>query len=89
MGLIENFKQAIANVFTSASPQEGEAWWVEVTTETPRCTYFFGPFDSSEEAQNSQYGYLEDLRNEGANHIQAEVKKCQPQELTIFSETDL
>ncbi|MEH2162085.1 MAG: DUF1816 domain-containing protein [Nostoc sp.] len=27
------------------SNQSEFAWWVEVNTTVPRCTYYFGPFD--------------------------------------------
>jgi len=31
----------------------------------PCCTYYFGPFESVEEAVLAQPGYIEDLVNEG------------------------
>ncbi|NES84519.1 MAG: DUF1816 domain-containing protein, partial [Moorea sp. SIO2B7] len=48
----------------------------------PRCTYYFGPFDSFNEAQSHQPGYIEDLQEEGAEGITVEIKQCQPQILT-------
>jgi Domain of unknown function (DUF1816) len=66
----------------------GLAWWVEVTTQSPKCIYYFGPFASSQEAKDELPGYLEDLSHESAEGIQAVVKRCQPSELTIFDEPD-
>jgi Domain of unknown function (DUF1816) len=66
----------------------GLAWWVEVTTQSPKCVYYFGPFASSEEAKEELPGYLEDLNHEHAEGIQAVVKRCQPSELTIFDEPE-
>ena len=57
-------------------------WWVEIRTQVPACTYYFGPFDSEKEAKLSQPGYLSDL----AQGITAEVKKIHPKTLTIFDE---
>ncbi|PSB13514.1 hypothetical protein C7B76_19535 [filamentous cyanobacterium CCP2] len=61
----------------------GLAWWVEVSTETPNCTYYFGPFLTAKDAHAAQSGYLEDLEYEGAKGIRVEVKRCKPKELTI------
>ncbi len=58
------------------------AWWVEIVTNTPRCTYYFGPFLSRQEARDYQAGYIEDLESEGDRIISVEVKQCQPKELT-------
>ncbi|HEY9846641.1 MAG TPA: DUF1816 domain-containing protein, partial [Candidatus Caenarcaniphilales bacterium] len=60
------------------------AWWLEVKTTQPRCTYYFGPFTSAKEAEQLQGGYLEDLDKEGAKGITAQAKWCQPAELTII-----
>ncbi|KYC37077.1 hypothetical protein WA1_46430 [Scytonema hofmannii PCC 7110] len=59
------------------------AWWVEIMTVFPRCSYFFGPFMSAEEADRSKAGYIEDLEQEGSQVMFAQVKWCQPPELTI------
>ncbi|MEH1930280.1 DUF1816 domain-containing protein [Nostoc sp.] len=68
------------------SNQSEFAWWVEINTIVPRCTYYFGPFDTEKEAQLSKSGYVEDLYEEGARDIIALVKECQPDVLTIFLE---
>ncbi|MEO0538955.1 MAG: DUF1816 domain-containing protein [Cyanobacteria bacterium P01_A01_bin.123] len=67
--------------FDSPSP-----WWVEVCTAAPRCTYYFGPFDSVQEAQRQQGGYVTDLVLEGAQGIIASTKQCKPQALTMVEE---
>lgn len=59
-------------------------WWVEVTTLEPRCRYYFGPFTDFGEASNAQSGYVEDLMGEGAKEIIVKVKRCNPEQLTIF-----
>lgn len=64
----------------------GLAFWVEVVTENPKCTYYFGPFASEEEANADKGGYIEDLENEGAIGISVSVKRCKPTNLTIFEE---
>ena len=58
-------------------------WWIEIHTNSPHCTYYFGPFDSAFEAQDLQTGYLEDLRQEQAQILTAQIKQCQPPQLTI------
>lgn len=66
----------------------GLAWWVEVVTDTPRCTYYFGPFVDAKEAQSAQSGYIEDLEQEGAKVIRVTVKRFKPSKLTIVAEED-
>lgn len=61
----------------------GLAWWVEIVTQNPRCTYYFGPFLSSVEATSASKGYVEDLETEGAQGIIVNVKRCKPYVLTI------
>ena len=65
------------------------AWWVEIITTKPCCTYYFGSFKSVKEAVFAQDGYIEDLVNEGAQKITVEIKYCNPRKLTIFSEDEL
>ncbi|MBF1999838.1 MAG: DUF1816 domain-containing protein [Synechococcales cyanobacterium M58_A2018_015] len=64
----------------------GLAWWVEVVTAAPNCTYYFGPYATAEEAKAAQPGFINDLEQEGACEIQAVVKRCKPKQLTIFEE---
>ena len=70
-------------VFTNVLQSLGLAFWVEVVTEKPRCTYYFGPFTSQEAANDELKGYVEDLEKEGAQGIVAAVKRCKPPALTI------
>ncbi len=58
-------------------------WWVKVDTVSPRCRYYFGPFDSPEEAQAHHRFYLEDLAEEGATGIQWAIEQGYPRKLTI------
>ncbi|CAD5968755.1 hypothetical protein PCC9214_03669 [Planktothrix tepida] len=70
-------------LLTSLLNAFGFAFWVEILTETPNCTYYFGPFMTQQEAQTSQFGYLEDLEAEGAQGIKVRIKRCKPNTLTI------
>ena len=65
----------------------GWAWWVEIVTHNPRCTYYFGPFLSSKEADAASSGYVEDLEQEGAIGIVVKIKRCKPENLTIAEDT--
>jgi hypothetical protein len=64
----------------------GLAFWVEIVTASPRCTYYFGPFFSEKEALAAKGGYVEDLENEGAQGISVAIKRCKPTNLTIFDD---
>ncbi|MBD0335216.1 MAG: DUF1816 domain-containing protein [Cyanobacteria bacterium Co-bin13] len=67
----------------------GKAWWIEIKTESPNCTYFFGPFNEEAEAQTAQAGYIEDLEQEGAQRIRIDIRRCaRPEELTIDNSED-
>ncbi len=68
---------------SSPSYQSKLSWWVEINTSVPLCTYYFGPFDSQEEARDSRTGYIDDLYQEEARGIIASIKQCQPVGLTI------
>jgi hypothetical protein len=61
-------------------------WWVEIATTQPNCLYYFGPFDSEEEAKANESGYLQDLQDEGAQEIQVIICQGQPQKLTVFED---
>ncbi|HBB35512.1 MAG TPA: hypothetical protein DDZ80_00765 [Cyanobacteria bacterium UBA8803] len=73
-------------VFTKILQTLGLAFWVEIVTESPQCTYYFGPFFTEEEANAAKGGYIEDLEGEGAQGIFVTVKRCKPTNLTIFDE---
>lgn len=74
-----DIKENLTNFFHSL----GWAWWVEIVTQNPRCTYYFGPFLSSKEADAAKAGYVEDLEQEGAQGIVVQIKRCKPNNLTI------
>jgi Domain of unknown function (DUF1816) len=61
----------------------GQAWWVEISTTQPKCTYYFGPFTAEQEAYIERDGYVEDLKSESAQGIQTQVSRCKPISLTI------
>jgi hypothetical protein len=58
-------------------------WWAKIMTTTPKCTYYFGPFETSEEVESAYPGYVEDLNSEGAKGIVIIVQRCKPAILTI------
>ena len=58
-------------------------WWIKVDTQIPVCTYYFGPFDSMQEAESNHQDYLQDLQAEGAEGISSVIQKCSPKQLTI------
>ncbi len=66
----------------SIEPSSQLPWWVEISTKSPHCLYYFGPFDSFAEAQSHKPGYVDDLEKEGALGITVEIKQCQPVILT-------
>jgi hypothetical protein len=66
----------------------GLACWLEISTDNPRCTYYFGPFLSPKEAIVGQYGYIEDLKEEGAKGIVVRMRRCKPRELTVFDDLE-
>ena len=59
-------------------------WWVEISTTIPRCTYFFGPFDSVKEAKQEQTGYIDDLVQEKAlaEYFEKAAAVCKNPKLT-------
>ncbi|PSB59114.1 DUF1816 domain-containing protein [Chamaesiphon polymorphus] len=76
----DNQTSPISNTLNYCTP----AWWIEIFTAQPKCTYYFGPFDRIWEAETAISGYLEDLHSELAQGIQTKIDKCcQPDLLTI------
>jgi Domain of unknown function (DUF1816). len=62
----------------------GLALWVEIITDKPRCTYYFGPFFNDQEASAAKAGYVEDLENEGAQGISVSYQALQTNQLDEF-----
>ena len=73
----------IGEIWTNTLNFLGQAWWIEISTAQPKCTYYFGPFVDEKEAESAMKGYVEDLESESAQGIQAVVKRCKPERLTI------
>ena len=84
--ILDEFVKTIEEFLTSYLDKIGMAWWVEIITKKPDCTYYFSPFVSHREAQLSQLGYIEDLERERPQLIAIEIKQCKPKELTIFKD---
>ncbi|MEG4073896.1 DUF1816 domain-containing protein [Microcoleus sp. Pol14C2] len=71
----------------ASSTRRGE-WWVEVETDSPKRTYYFGPYDSRQEASNSSNRYIRDLENKGAKKISINIKEgSKPTQLTASEES--
>lgn len=78
----------IQSIWSDALNLIGQAWWVEINTNLPRCTYYFGPFATAIEADANKFGYVEDLEDELAQGIQIAIKRCQPVQMTIDYESE-
>lgn len=78
----------IDEIWTNVLDFLGQAWWIEVLTTQPRCTYYFGPFRGVELAHQAVSGYVEDLEGEAAQGIKTQVKRCHPARLTIDRDLD-
>lgn len=65
-----------------------KAWWIEIKTAEPVCTYYFGPFDVEQEAELAKKGYLEDLEQEGSKVVAASIMPLSepPKQLTVYEE---
>jgi Domain of unknown function (DUF1816) len=85
MEMTDNLKE----LFISFVDTIGVAVWVEIITESPVCTYYFGPFSSIGEAGDAKSGYVEDLEAESAIITSMIIKRCKPQDLTIFNDSFL
>ncbi len=72
--------------FTGFDQGLSPAWWAEITTASPRCIYYFGPFQTFEEASSAYPGYIDDLDSEGAQGIVVMIRRCKPEVLTIFDQ---
>jgi hypothetical protein len=79
MNLLETLQES----FISVLERSRLALWVEIVTEKPRCTYYFGPFACTKPAQKAVSGYLEDLKQESAQVVAVNFKRFHPSELTI------
>ncbi|MEB3278730.1 MAG: DUF1816 domain-containing protein [Lyngbya sp.] len=66
----------------------GLAFWVQIITEDPNCTYYFGPFLTRQEAQAAKVGYVEDIESEGASTYSVSVRRCKPSRLTVAEDLE-
>ncbi len=80
--------QQIKEFFLKLLSFMGMAFWVEIQTEHPTCTYYFGPFMTEAEAAIAHKGYLEDLESEAASGIKVQIKRLRPRQLTMFEEKE-
>ena len=61
-----------------------KSWWLEITTESPRCEYYFGPFESEGEVLQAQSGFVEDLEQEGSKLFRVAIAyRHSPAALTV------
>jgi Domain of unknown function (DUF1816) len=58
-------------------------WWTKLYTKNPFCIYYFGPFAKIEDAENSRFGYIEDLEKEGSTIVFLRFLQLNPQNLTV------
>ena len=84
MTIMNNFKQLFIGLMEGLKT----AWWAEITTTKPRCKYYFGPFQTYNEAKEAYPGYIEDLNGEGAQGIIVVIKRCNPEVLTMCEELE-
>ena len=74
---MKSFFGILLGVFTNS-------WWIEISTAQPQVIYYFGPFESEEEAAQYKGGYIEDLEQEGAEGIKTlTTRREEPEALTI------
>lgn len=86
--LLETIAKRLKTITISLSnlPKGKSPYWIEIITQQPSCTYYFGPFHNVVEARELQGGYIEDLVAERAMGISVEIKRCLPTKLTITAE---
>jgi Domain of unknown function (DUF1816) len=74
----------ILDIWTDTINSYRQAWWIEIFTEQPKCTYYFGPFAGAWEAEIASKGFVEDLESEFAQGIKTKIDRhSQPNLLTI------
>ena len=81
--------QILMFFISSIFQRKHQKWWIEIQTTIPQCIYYFGPFNSYQEARLHQPGYIEDLVKEKAIDITVKIKKCHPTNLTIEASDSL
>ena len=62
----------------------GLAWWAKVQTQTPKVTYWFGPFLTKRSLKGNLQPFLKELSEEGSTNISHDLVRCKRTEpLTI------
>lgn len=56
-------------------------WWIEIVTNKPKYTYYFGGFDSYWEIKSLKYKYIQDFKKKEIEIVNIQVLQCQPEEL--------
>ncbi|MEO6860833.1 MAG: DUF1816 domain-containing protein [Microcoleus sp.] len=75
-------------ILTQPMGSRSRQWWVEVDTDLPKCTYYFGPYESKDEASNNTNGYIKYLEKKGTKNISINIKEGrQPSQLTARDES--
>jgi hypothetical protein len=75
--------QSLAFHPSKSNPKTELGWWIEIFSAQPPCLYYFGAFDSAQEAEVLQDGFVQDLIEDGAQGIAVRLQWCQPTEITI------
>jgi hypothetical protein len=78
--------QRLQETFLNLLERVRLAHWIEIITAHPRCTYYFGPFSTEDEAKLANAGFIDDLLQERAEIIAVTIKRCQPTQLTLVEE---
>lgn len=84
--LLFGFYVIIFCILVYSSKQEESSLWLKITTQNPKCVYYFGPFSHREEAMSHQQGYIEDLTSEGAVIEEIILQQDNPPYLTILGD---
>ena len=58
-------------------------WWIKILTTEPSYMYYFGAFTSYSEAETSKDGYIQDLKQEGAEIVNYKIEQGKPKQLTM------
>lgn len=75
-------------ILTQPMGARSRQWWVEVDTDLPKRTYYFGPYESKDEASHNTKGYIKDLEKKGAKNISIKIQEgSQPSQLTASDES--
>ncbi|WP_055074061.1 DUF1816 domain-containing protein [Pseudanabaena sp. 'Roaring Creek'] len=58
-------------------------WWIKLFTAKPFYLYYFGAFQTFQEARILKQGFKQDLLDEGASIVCLTIKYCSPNQVTI------